>query len=116
MAVTATLTGDRGRVRFRIGDRGTRGVEAAFDDEEIDFALTEAGSVIGACGMLINVLLAERTRRARLYGAVDGAVYDDAAAIAGLQALAKTYGVSVLDVPTVSLYSLGSHPSDPESV
>lgn len=115
MAFTYDLTTDAGQVRFLLSDHREEG--AAFSDAEVTDALTRAGSIEAACARLIRVLLADRSRRARVYaGSVtDGATYDDTAQVAALRDMLDVYGGGSIRLPTVTIGTMGAHPSDPTS-
>lgn len=65
MAFTYDLTTSRGKVRFKIGDTvkdsGPRPNGSNYSDEEIDYFLTEAGTVDAAAALAFETLASEWT-------------------------------------------------------
>lgn len=86
MAHTYDPTTNRGKVRYRLAI--TRAETSWATDAEIDQALTDGGSVDGACALLL--------RGAMAHAAVNG----DTARVAAIRDLLATFGG---DLPTVDV-------------
>lgn len=105
MAFTYVLSTDIGKVRLKLADTGgvapggTATSGYAFDDDEIDAFLDEAGSVDGATGLGARVLLADAARRQRAFS-LPGMSYDDKGRVDALRAIVAMYGS---EMPTVSV-------------
>lgn len=109
MAFTYDLTTDRGRVRLRIAD--TRADAYAFEDEEIDYYLTSAGSVVGAAYLCVQTLLADAARRVK-QATVGDVTYNDTARVNALNALLDRLAVETgQNVPTVMVHPSASLPN-----
>lgn len=106
MAFTYDLSTDAGKVRLRIAD--TSSTAYAFEDAEIAYFLTEAGSVLGACRLAIQTLLTDAARRERAFS-LPGVDYDDKGRVAALQQALKNLGG---DLPTCEVLAPATLPFD----
>lgn len=106
MAFTYDLSTDAGKVRLRIAD--TNATAYAFEDAEIAYFLTEAGTVIGACRLALQTLLTDAARRERAFK-LPGLDYDDKGRVAAIQvALANIGG----NMPTLDITMTATAPFD----
>ena len=92
-----SLASDRDRVRLNLSD--TDSAAYAFENEELDALLTAEGSVSAATAAAIRALLADRSRRARVFSD-QGLSLNDTAQIGALRDLLELYGGQA---PTVSV-------------
>lgn len=106
MAFTYAIGTDRGKVRLRLAD--TSSTAYAFEDDEIDYFLTEGGSVLGACRLGLQTLLTDSARRQRAFSTL-GVQYDDKGRVQALQQALKNLGG---DMPTVEVLSPPAHAFD----
>jgi hypothetical protein len=113
VAFTTSLTSDIGKVRRNLDDRSE--TSRAFNDDEIQSAIDEGGTVNAATAICIRILLASRVRRAAIYATPENgqSVVDDATAIAGLRNLLDVYGGGAAALPAAVVGDFGPHPSDP---
>lgn len=106
MSFTYDLGTDAGKVRLRIAD--TNSTAYAFEDTEIAYFLTEAGTVIGACRLALQTLLTDAARRERAFK-LPGLDYDDKGRVTAIQvALANLGGT----MPTVDITMTAIAPFD----
>lgn len=113
MAFTYDLGTNRGAVRFRISDTKPDG--ALFDDAEIDFALTEGGSVAKAVCILARQRIAWLSRRPASESTADGRSIDWAGQLAVWRELLAQYGGAqgeALTLPSAVVDFGGYVPSD----
>lgn len=106
MAFTYDLTTSRGQLRLTTAD--TNSAAYAFEDAEIDYWLTTAGTVTGAAVLAMRTLLADRARRVKAF-AVGGQSYSDAAQVAGIVAWLRVHGG---DLPAASVILPAELPMD----
>lgn len=106
MAFTYAIGTDRGKVRLRLSD--TSSAAYAFEDDEIDYFLTEGGSVLGAVKMGLQVLLTDAARRQRAF-TVPGLTYDDKGRVAALQQALTNLGG---DLATIEVLAPTTHAFD----
>jgi len=106
MAFTYDLSTDTGAVRLRIAD--TTSTAYAFEDAEIAYFLSTAGTVIGAARLALQTLLTDAARRERVFK-LPGVDYDDKGRCAALQIALKNLGG---DLPTLDVVSGATLPFD----
>jgi hypothetical protein len=105
VAFTYLLSTEIGEVRLGLADTGgvapgsvaTSGY--AFEDAEITYFLSKAGSVDGAIGLGAKTLLADSARRQRFF-VLPGMTYDDRGRVSALKQLVEMYGA---EMPTVAV-------------
>lgn len=108
MAFTYDLSTDTGKVRLRIAD--TRAVAYAFEDEEIAYFLTSAGSVVGAAYLCVQSLLADQARRVK-QATVGDVTYNDTARVAALNAILDRLATETgQNLPTISVVPSATMP------
>lgn len=98
MAFTYSLATDRGAVRLTIAD--TNSASYAFEDDEIDYFLTQGTTVTGASILAMRALLADRARRVKIF-TVQGQSYNDNAQIAGIEKWLTIHGGNMPTCGTV---------------
>jgi hypothetical protein len=105
VAFTYLLSTEIGEVRLGLADTGgvapgsvaTSGY--AFEDAEITYFLSKAGSVDGAIGLGAKTLLADAARRTRSFS-LPGVTYNDGARVQALKDVIAMYGA---EMPTVAV-------------
>lgn len=106
MAFTYDLTTDRGKARLKLSD--TDSAAYVFEDEEIDYFLTDGGTVDGAVVVGARVLLASAARRTKHF-AVQGLTLDDRHQVQALLDIIGQYGGNVA---TATVSGPVTHPFD----
>lgn len=106
MAFTYSLSTDIGKVRLRIAD--TTSTAYAFEDNEIEWFLTEGGSVIAAARLALQTLLIDAARRERAFK-LPGVDYDDKGRVAALKVALSALGA---DMPTIDVLGPATLPFD----
>lgn len=109
MAFTYDLSTSRGQTRLELGD--TNSTAYVFEDDEVDYLLTQGGSVAGAVRAGLQVLLISRAKRVKRASSM-GVTIDDTAQCAELRQALTLLG-GPLTLPSVSVTFPGRLPSDP---
>lgn len=104
MAFTYDLSTSRGKLRLKLSDTETPFV---FDDDEIDYFLSDGGSVNGGVVVGAKILLANRALRVKRVKDKNKS-YDDTAQVQALKDLISLYG----GMPTAKISSPACLPSD----
>ncbi len=107
MASTYDLTTTRGQVRLTIGDTSTTAGQYVFEDEEIDYFVTQGGTVKAAAIEALKVLLTSRSHRVKR-ASVNGLTIDDTAQVAAIQMAIRELG----GAPTATITGPTLMPSD----
>jgi len=111
MAYTYAIGTDRGKVRANIGDNtAATGATTGFlfEDDEIDSALTEGGSVTVATQIALKRLIAHKALRTKMFR-LQGVTLDDRGQVKHLQDLLALYGGNF---PSLTITQPAAIPSD----
>ena len=101
MAFSYDLSTQVGELRLRLSDTNPKGY--GFEDAELAYFLSSAGSLDAATVKAVRVLLTDAARRAKSF--TDGErqlSYSDSGRVAGLQAVLKLYGGDLVTATVIT--------------